>query len=499
MSTLTEEVVLSDPSVSREFKLRPGSEILTIGAKLLDGFGHLLKRPWLLIITGLAGTSLLASAFWLPQLSDQINSDSSAATRWLLGASAEYGAWGSLLRTLGLFNVLHSTLLQLLLAIIALILCAHFADLLTAAWCFYRLKSMVSASVEQAGTPLALSFSQWTYRDRQAVAIGPEQAQSQLLSELNNHFGAEQVTSFYLDTGVPESQEWRLLAFRHTLAVYLRPWLILGLLLALVTVWQIVVASWEVTPPLLAPGDVFRYYPRNLEVKYEVQEDGITPQLVAKVGNAQAQQEIQAAVALQLGSAKAQVQPGPPAMRVRTNLPEAALERAGQSSRAASLGLIFPTIGSEESIVLQKQAVGLRIVRVAPTTAEGDTAAFLVEVYRGKDLQPQRLDMSKEQRKSIQIDKEVTVELTLLPSLAVVVRYLPGMWLSWLALLCIVVGAVGFWLRPAFLLVQISPWPTQRAVVVMQSNLQPELDRIQELLTPNHETDLAASIAKRIE
>lgn len=485
--------------MSREFKLRPGGEFGAIGANLLDGFGHLLKRPWLLIITGLAGTSLLASAFWLPQLPDQMSSDSTAAVRWMLSASAEYGTWGGLLRTLGLFNVLHSTLLQLLLAIIALILCAHFADLLAAAWCFYRVKVMASQGIALAGAPLAIRFPQWLYRARQALSEVPEQVHGQLQIKLSKYFRTEQVTTFHLENGASDSQEWRLLATRHAIAVYLRPCLILGLLLALVTVWQIVVASWEVTPPLLAPGDVFRYYPRNLEVKYETPTDGLTPQLAAKVGNAQARQVIQRSVALRLGTVKVQAQPGPPAMWVRTNQPEAALERAGQSNSASNLGLIFPTIGSEESIVLQKQAIGLRIVRVAPTSEDGDTAAFLVEVYRGKDLQPQRLEMTKEQRKSIQIDKGVTVELTLLPSLAVVVRYLPGMWLPWLALLCIVVGAVGFWLRPVFLLVQLAHWPTQRTVLVAQSNRQLEIERLQGLFALNNETDLTASMAKLIE
>jgi hypothetical protein len=62
-----------------------------------------------------------------------------------------------------------------------------------------------------------------------------------------------------------------------------------------------------------------------------------------------------------------------------------------------------------------------------------------------------------------------------LPSLAIQVRRMPALWLLVPALVLIVAGAFGFWPRPGFVLAQIGPWPVERSVITVQSDLRSEM------------------------
>ena len=65
-----------------------------------------------------------------------------------------------------------------------------------------------------------------------------------------------------------------------------------------------------------------------------------------------------------------------------------------------------------------------------------------------------------------------------LPSMAAAVRYQPAIWLLWVALALVIIGAVGYRYRPAFLLLQLAPWPTAHTVVVAQSDDAAEIERL---------------------
>jgi hypothetical protein len=58
------------------------------------------------------------------------------------------------------------------------------------------------------------------------------------------------------------------------------------------------------------------------------------------------------------------------------------------------------------------------------------------------------------------------------------VRYQPASWLFWVALVLLLVGVVGFCYQPAFLLIQLAPWPMARTVVVAQSDRAEEIERL---------------------
>src|SRR5690606_2891692 len=69
---------------------------------------QLLCDPWLLLaIAGLLGVLLTAGAL-LPQLPGQLQDEPAAADRWLTATAEAFGAAGPWLRSLGLFDVLHS-------------------------------------------------------------------------------------------------------------------------------------------------------------------------------------------------------------------------------------------------------------------------------------------------------------------------------------------------------------------------------------------------------
>ena len=70
---------------------------------------------------------------------------------------------------------------------------------------------------------------------------------------------------------------------------------------------------------------------------------------------------------------------------------------------------------------------------------------------------------------------EVPLALTPLPNLGIEVRHGPGYRLVWPALALLVLGALGFTQQAGFVLAQIGPWPPERAVITLQSDLRGEM------------------------
>jgi hypothetical protein len=149
------------------------------------------------------------------------------------------------------------------------------------------------------------------------------------------------------------------------------------------------------------------------------------------------------------------------------------LARPGEERAVAGIGLVFPTPGSEESLLLPQQAAGLRIVRRVERTG------FIVELYRSTEMQPvlrQEIEGGAPAEVRLE-DGTLLVHLVPMPALQVDVRYLPGLWLTSVGLLLTALGAAGLWRRPAYMVAQIGPWPSERSVIVLQSNLPDELAR----------------------
>jgi hypothetical protein len=436
---------------------------------------------------------LLISARTLPQLPGQLSSSPALAARWLLGASADYGVLGDIFRTLGLFNVLHSFLLQVVLAIISMILFVHLGDLVAALWRYRQLASLLHQSATGIGAPVMLPAYQPIYRLRQANDQAPDQLAEQLRTEFTARFGQVVNASVDLAPATPLNEptnasvsETRLLAMRHGLWSNLRPLLMLGLLVALLVAWLIVTVGWELAPTAVAPGDTYRFTPHSLELAYQIerQDEQAMPVLAARIGAATDSMVVTGQTEMTLAGVDIRAQPGPPALLLTTASGEPALTRPGQSDSLASVGLIFPSPGSEESVVLPEQAAGLRVVRMADTTDSAAGHAFMLEIYHSGSPQPtQRVTIDSNQVATVAIDPEgLTVQVMSLPGLEVSARYLPGAWLLWVAGVLVIVGAVGFWFRPAFVLAQIAPWPEERTVIVAQSDVRTEIAAIREWL-----------------
>ena len=169
-----------------------------------------------------------------------------------------------------------------------------------------------------------------------------------------------------------------------------------------------------------------------------------------------------------------------PGLLVQTVNGELLLARPGQVTPVSSIGLGIPSVGSEETLLLPQQAVGLRLVRVeagAPGPA-GD--GFLVEVFQsGSEQAVLRTEITGSEIVTIPtFSGPVVLAMTPLPNLALQARHSPGQWLLWVALALAALGLPGFWQRPGFVLAQIGPWPPERAVVTVQSDLPAEMDSL---------------------
>ena len=482
---------------------------------------HWLGSPTVLGLAGALVLLLFLGAAVIRQMPGQIADDPAAATRWLLTVGEEYGMLGNTLRTLGLFDVLHNPVLQLLLAIIALILFIHLGNMAAALWRFWQIAQIPPAPVNTAGGPIPLPTTQPLYRLRQTTTQLPAELAAQLARILKLQFDEVMTTTVSL-TAPPASAaqaetqlavepllvtdrvsvaEWRLLARRHPQPwIWLRLLVIVGLFLALAGVWIILLAGWEITPPLLAPGEQYRATTQRVTLSYTVLEhaDALAPTLGVELADSSHEVPLAESRRLQLGQVTLAANAGPPALWIRSKDAAVTLSRPGQAQNAMDLGLIFPTLGSEDSVVVENR-VGLRIVRVAvlpeavkanandsandSTASPLNTAAheqFLVEVYQPDEAKPvQTIVVSGPATAKIQVSGKVReLRFVPLPSMAAAVRYQPAIWLLWVALALVVVGAVGYRYRPAFLLLQLAPWPTARTVVVAQSDVAAEIERL---------------------
>ncbi len=111
----------------------------------MDALWRFLRRPSLAILLALLLLALLIAARVVPQLPGQAAEDPASAMRWLNAEQDSWGAWGGLLRALGLFNVSDSPLFYLLLALLALVCGVHLAAAIVAARLPHHLAAALDA------------------------------------------------------------------------------------------------------------------------------------------------------------------------------------------------------------------------------------------------------------------------------------------------------------------------------------------------------------------
>jgi len=270
-------------------------------------------------------------------------------------------------------------------------------------------------------------------------------------------------------------QEQRILATANGWAAWLRVMAGLGLLLGLGGLWLTVNLGWSVYLPTLTPGATFRYAPEQLTLTYSVPQGRPPAEFQVQAGEDRATltdiTPSNADRGLRLGTVQVTTQPGAPGLLIVGN--RSALALAGQDQLTQQVGLLFPSPGSEETITLPDQEYVLRLVRLpGPTPAQ---PAFLVELFDGSSLVSgapvQRLEIQGGEGSSLFLDRgQLQISFLSMPGLTVSVRSMPGLWLIWLGLILALAGSLGFLRRPRFLLAQIAPWPTDRSVLILQSD-----------------------------
>lgn len=457
-----------------------------------------LRRPWLLLVLGILTLLLILIALTVPQVPPEISHDGPAVNRWLLGVSADYGVFGQVMQSLGLFDVLHSFLLRVLFGLIGLVIAVHLADLVAAALHFRRLLSYLDEPTTNVEEPLLHASPNPLYRMRNAsddeVGVTVEKVET----HLRRTFPIITRKQFALATPVaalerveePLEQiiQERLLARRGQLATLLRPLLMLGLLMALIPVWMITTFGWELYPPPLAPDSKISYEQQDLQLHYEVvgrdaeseSDSPLERRLNIRIGDESSSLPLNAAVNLRLNQVDIHANSGPPGLLIRTFSGAESLVLPGQSQLAQQVGLVFPGIGNEETILMPLQFSALRIVRSDEETGP----VYLLQVLnRDEDAvgEPLRIDGFK----STVVELETLAQTLLfepVPSLIVEARYLPGAWLLFVALALVLVGAFSYWMRTGYLLLQIAPWSSNRSITIGQSDARAELDAVKQVV-----------------
>lgn len=456
-----------------------------------------LGSPWLLL--GLAGwlTLLLLVSLWLPQMPDYLREEGSAASRWLLAAATPFGALGILARGLGFFDVLHSPLFLAPLAALILVLLVQIVQQISAAQALRRLPAVLDAAGVN-GEPLSLHSPYRLLRWRSAVADTALSQTGQMQMLLQARFVRLERRTMRVapapatldparsaaDSGdgpAPVLEE-RLLALRGQQAVLLRPLFLAGMLCAALYLWTASVLAWHFETPFLIPGAPAVDSVHDLSLQYELARpvDGVlTPRLRIALGDDSVAAVVASRVEAQVAGVDVVAQAVAPALEVRSLAEGADLARPGQAAAVSALGLGFPADGSEETVLLPGIGAGLRIVRNGQNTPAVDDDVFTVEVYSGASEQPlRRFTVSSSQIETIRVrgpgDPALTLAFVPLPALTVAARSAPGQWLMIVALILTAAGLIGYLQRPGFVLLQVGPWPEQRTVMTVQSDLPSE-------------------------
>ncbi len=444
-----------------------------------------LRRPLLLVGVAVFLLALVIVGLALPQLPGQYADDPAGATRWLLTTRNEYATLGTLLNGLGLFDLTHSPLIRFGLALLGLLLLVHLGEQLADVQRSRRLPTLLGAAKGVAGDPLPVPGSGEIFRSRSALDAPFPRMAGVVSARLGDRFDANPsvlVRRAQLGSGSPPpaSQSWgetgemRWLVQGHTWAYYLRPLLLAGILLALAVLWGGVNFGWEVTPAPLAPGSEFRFPRQNLRLGYTIIDDSgaagdQTAVLQVELNDATQLLPAGRAQTARLNNTSIWMEPDVPGIFLESGIPGALL-LPGQSRTTERIGFVFPTAGSEESVLIPDADVGLRLVRLA------EEGQFLVETIAGEGGAVARAEISQDETRSIDLirgeraGQQATIRIRFLPGLRVRVRYLPGDWLLWGALVLALAGSVGYLRRPFFALVQLAPWPDERSVLVVQSS-----------------------------
>lgn len=448
-------------------------------------------RPLMVIAVLLLAAVIVTQV--APQMPGQLRTEPLAADRWLTTTAEGFGAPGAILRTLGLFDLLHSPLFHALLWVAMFLLLVQTAQAVFVAQRIRHLPHLLSYPGEQGAEAVPVQMPQRVLRWRAALPASPLATAAVCEQSLRRWAGyLERRTQRVAPApeqgleGAPEGAaksdsilEERLLGVRGWRTVLLQPLLPAGMLLALSMVWWTAMFSHQFLPGQLLPGERTSNTLLGVTFEYAL----IYPAMgqigpVLRVNKGDEQQVLPLAPgSITLDGVVVSVQPGAPAMLVRTLDDAALLAQPGQSSTAALQGLGFPNPGSEQVLLMPQDGVGMRIIR---QESERAASTFIVEVFQGASEAPvQRFAVTGSQVERITTPRgSVPLAFIPMPMFQVQAYSAPGLWVLAAAFVLAVTGALGFRRRPAFLLAQSSPWPRERSVIILQSDRLDLLDAL---------------------
>jgi hypothetical protein len=460
---------------------------------------RVLSHPGLTLVLTLLSAGLVAAMWMLPQLPGQLADEPVSSGRWLGDVSTEYGQWGSLFLALGLFHVVRSPLLFIVLTVMAAKVGAWLADEIAAALQLRAAAHVIGAGQTDVTEPLPMPAPPEIVREQVLLSTWPLD-EEWLRANLAKSYPTVVIQSTLVDE--PDATERRYLGLRNERFGLLRALAPGGMLLALTGVWLTVMLGEQVITPILAPGETYRSVETGLSVRYvppltvfegSVVSDGTDPveqaDLISVGGQGdppypavrvffvepgtdvqQAELGLSAPTTVAPNGARVTMWTEGAALWVASESPF--LARPGSDRRLPDIGLAFNQRGGEESILLPDLSAGLRIV-ARPAGAWNDFLPIVVELYRsGREEPVLRGEVQLGERAIINLDGAEAIHVAAMPGVRVEARQSPGMPLVWIGLALVLASGVAFVRPPGFAVVQARLWPAGGTLVTVQSNRQ---------------------------
>ena len=458
-------------------------------ARLASAAWRVATSSVLLLTVAAATLAMVLLALWLPQMPNNLQSNPAAATRWLMGMAANFGSPGAPLRTLGLFNLLHSPTFVLALALLAFLLTVQLARQVGIALALRQMPA-VFATPSATPTPLTLPPMLDIFRRRTHVADAAANVADRVASGLSARWGTvarESLAPTPADADdrpspdpTSDRAEIRLFAARHLPWAWLRPVMVAGLLLGVTTLWLNSAFGWEVIPDTLPPGGNYRYPPRALELSYVLDEAGATlaAGLYARLGASEHIVPIEPESAHEVGRALLLTRIQSPGLVIQTTPDRMQMGVPGEPANEGAIGFSFPEAGSEQSLLLPDASMGVRLVRLPPDDSMRNP--YMIELYdAGQAMAAQREIVDVTEPRVIEVDEaDFQLKLTPAPTVDAIIRYQPLAWLAWVGLALTLLGLPGFLVRPGFVLVQVTPLDHGRTQLIVQSNQQQAVESV---------------------
>lgn len=433
-----------------------------------------LSHPLPLLGVAVPVALYLLAGWILPQMPGQYVGNPTQATRWLLEIESQYPGWGRLLAGLGLFNVLHSPVFRLLMAALTLLLLVQVGDSL-AVWQRARLlKARLPTETGKAGEALPVPGPGPIHRrrwiqpgDTETLAASASRCLDVLAASTGRLARFLEIQRAQIDRErrwLIQFADWTALARGVTPA---------GLVLALAGLWMGINLGWSVQATDLAPGEEVRFPRWGVNVRLPLSGPGNADPsglpVEVELDGTQATLVGPGPLRAQVDGADVTIRPGSPGLLLATTDGQPRLALPGSGQTTAQMAFVFPGVADEQVVLLPEVGVGVRMVRL-----DTETPSFLVEIVDGASLEVlDRQQVSESARVPVQRPgggPAVYLQITPVAGVNVFVSHWPGQVWVWVGLVLALVGLVGVWIRPFFVLLQLSPWPGEHGVWVAQSD-----------------------------